>query len=86
MEYASLIAKISIIISTKIPFDYMDSIVRTIYNIYIRYAHIWPFLGAFRLWILQVHHETMDNRLEFKIDAMEKSFASYAQLMERDIV
>lgn len=52
----SLIGKLSVIITTKIPFDYMDSIVKIIYNLYIRYAHIWPLLGSYRLWIMQSHH------------------------------
>ena len=59
----------------------MDSIVRTIYNIYIKYAHIWPLMGSFRLWIMQVHHDTVDNHLYNKLQATQKAFDTYAQLL-----
>jgi hypothetical protein len=82
-DYNSLIAKISIIVSTEIPLDLMDSIVKTIYNIYIKYAHIWPLLGSFRLWIIQANHETTDNHLEMKLPRIEVNFSTYAELMQR---
>lgn len=84
-EFNIFIYKLSIIISTKISFDFMDSIVRIIYNLYLRYAHVWPLLASFRLWILQLHHEIAEHHLENKIIPAEKNFKAFAELMDANV-
>jgi hypothetical protein len=55
------------IIATKMPFEYIDRIVRNVYEIYINFAHVWSLLGCFRLWILQIYQEPNDNHLEKRL-------------------
>lgn len=61
--YGQLINRLSIIISTKIPLDSFHFVIDKFYRIYVRYAHIWPVLGSYRLWIVQNNREINDSCL-----------------------
>jgi len=66
-EHLLLIRKIGMIITTRIPFDMMDQLCNVVHSLYVNYAHCWPLLYSFRLWIVQSQHNSEEAHLEAQL-------------------
>ena len=60
--------KLGLLINSRILGEQVEVFAFNMLNFYLQYAHIWPILHTYRMWILQVCKESMINRSEEKID------------------
>jgi len=67
-DYNHIITKILVLLSSKIPFDHLDQISQILYQLYGRYAHLWPALYNFRAWILQTFKLSYEPHIIEKIN------------------
>ena len=62
----------ALLITTRILGEQIEVFAFNIMKFYLEYAHVWPILHSFRMWILQVCKEVISTKYEEKVDAIQQ--------------
>lgn len=65
--HINFFSKIGFLITSRILGEQITAFAFNIMKLYLEYAHIWPILHTYRMWILQVTKDTMVTKHEEKI-------------------
>lgn len=61
-KHANFFPKLGYVISSKIIGDSSIEFASTMMKCYLNYAHVWPILHSYRMWILQVCKDSIDTK------------------------
>lgn len=64
--------KMALLITTRILGDKSEIFAFNIMKFYLEYAHVWPILHSFRMWILQVCKDTISTKFEEKVETIQR--------------
>lgn len=69
-RHANFFSKLGFIISSKIIGEASEAFANILMKCYLNYAHVWPVIHSYRMWILQVCKETIETKAEDKIGSL----------------
>jgi hypothetical protein len=83
-KHATFFSKLSFVISSRILGEQIEIFAFNIMSFYLEYAHVWPALYSFRMWILQVCKDTISIKFDDKPSILKDLLDRLMERIRRD--